>query len=330
MKKLLLILIAMTALLASCSDEESTTGPDDNYDIPSTYSYEGVDYSTQTERLEKLAEIKSMLSGSNEVNATAMQSLWDQNLASHVSIENTAFFTALFSAAEADSKAGDASDGQGGYVSNGEKTYLINSTGLEYAQLFEKGMMGAFMLHNVVHYTSDDMLIDAVDKETALSNWDQAFGLFSASNDFPESTEGLSFVAKYCNSSNDLTGLNNTIMNDGYLLGRSAIMNDDNESLAEAVETVRDSWERVFAATAIHYLNGAKNNYTDDAVRIHQLSEFWGFVWSIQFNPGHSKAYQEALEKVGDNLWTVTIIDLNEAIDILATEYDMEEIKADL
>lgn len=330
MKKLLLALIAATALLTSCGDDD-TTGPDNkDYTVPSTYNYEGVDYSIQTERLEKLSEIKSMLSGSGEVNAAAMQALWNENLAEHVSSDNEEFFTLLFAGAEADSKAGDASDGQGGYVTNGEKTYLINDTGLEYAQLFEKGLMGAFMLHNVVHYTNDDMLINDVDQATALNNWDQAFGLFSASNDFPESTEGLSFVAKYCNGSSDLTGLNNTIMNDGYLLGRSALMNDDNEALAESVETVRDSWEKVFAATAIHYLNGAKNNYTDDAVRIHQLSEFWGFVWSIQFNPNHGTAYQEAMNKVGDNLWAVTIVDLNEAIDILAAEYGWEDIKADL
>ena len=330
MKKILLILIAMTALLVSCSDEDTTTGPDDNYDIPSTYSYEGVDYSAQTEILNKVSEIKAMLSRTENVNAAEMQTIWDSNLASHVSSDDAEFFSAMFSEAEADSKLGNANDGQGGYVSNGEKTYLVNDKGQEYAQLFEKGLIGALMLRKVVMYTENDKIGTEVEKDMALNNWDQAYGLFGAPNNFPENTEGVSFLAKYCNSSDDITGLNATIMNDGYLLGRSALMNDDYDSVSEAVNSLRESWERVLAATAIHYLNSSKAKLTDDAARVHALSEFWAFAWSIQFNPGHNTAYQEAINTVGDNYWTVTVADLNAAIDILATAYGWDSVKNEL
>lgn len=330
MKGILITLIAFSAFLVSCSDEENTTGPDTEYSIPGIYNYDGADYSAQTEILTKVAEIKAMLSRTENVNASEMQTIWDSNLASHVSSDDAEFFSVMFSAAEADSKLGNASDGQGGYVSNGEKTYLVNDKGQEYAQLFEKGLIGALMLHNVVIYTENDKIGSGVEKETALNNWDQAYGLFGAPKQFPIITEGVTFLSKYCNSSDDITGLNAKIMNDGYLLGRSAIMNGDYESVDEAVETLRNSWEQVLAATAIHYLNSSKAKLTDDAARIHALSEFWAFAWSIQFNPGHNTAYQEAINIVGDNYWTVTVADLNTAIDILAAAYGWEEVKSEL
>lgn len=360
MKKIILLITAMSLLFISCSDDSGTNPDPKDYTVPETYSFDNVDYSGQTARLEMIEEMDAIVQDAksngtpidiaklnamirNEDNPFASAELNEsgKDIYSKIDPSKTSFFTELIADMGTINTTEVAEDGKGGIVTtaDGKKTYLVSAKGWDYGEILEKGLMGALMFHQVVGYTSEDKIGDAVDNTTVTEgkgtpmqhHWDEAFGYFGATKDFPKVTEGISFVAKYANGRNTLIGLNDMLMKNGYLKGRAAINNNDHDAKWEAVKEIRKGWELTFVTTAIHYLNLAKANYTDDAMRTHTLSECYGFLWSVQFNPDKTGTiYQEALDKLGDNFWTITIADIDAVKEILAKGYNLENIANDL
>lgn len=360
MKKIVLLITAMSILFISCSDDSSTNPDTKDYTVPETYNFDNVDYSGQTDRLEMIEEMDAIIQDAktngtaidivklnamlrNEGNPFTSAELNEsgKDIYSKIDPSKTSFFTELIADMGTITTTDVAEDGKAGLVTSadGKKSYLVSSKGWDYGEFIEKGLMGALMLHQVVGYTSEDKIGAAVDNKTITDgegtamqhHWDEAFGYFGATKDFPKVTDGLGFVAKYANGRNALVGLNDMLMKNGYLKGRAAINNNDDDAKWEAVKEIRKGWELTFVTTAIHYLNAAKANYTDDAMRTHTLSECYGFLWSIQFNPERNGTYyQEAIAKLGDNFWTITIADIDAAKSILANGYGLEDVANDL
>jgi hypothetical protein len=170
-------------------------------------------------------------------------------------------------------------------------------------------------------------------------HWDEAFGYWGVPNDF--GTEGFEydntasyhrFWAKYTNSVDANLSVNATLMK-AFIKGREAI-NDKNYTARDAaISEIRSTWEMVSVAMAIHYLNGAKADLADDALRNHQLSEAVGFIWSLQFNPEQKMMDSEIVNLISnnlDNLYEVSVADLNTVIDQLAAVYGLEAVKNNL
>ncbi len=357
MKKIILLITTMSLFLISCSDD-SSTNPDNS--IPETYSFANVNYSGQTARLEMTKEIDAIIQEAktngtpinteklnamlrNEGNPFASTELNEsgKDIYSKIDPSKTSFFIDLITDMGTINTTDVAEDGKGGLVTSadGTRSYLVNSKGWDYGEIMEKGLMGALMFHQVVGYTSENKIGSAVDNKTIVPgegtamqhHWDEAFGYFGATKEFPKSTEGIDFVAKYANARDALVGLNDMLMKNGYLKGRAAINNSDDDAKWEAIEEIRKGWELTFVTTTIHYLNSAKKNYTDDAMRTHTLSECYGFLWSIQFNPDkNGSIYLDALNRLGDNFWTITIADIDATKEILAKGYNLENIANDL
>ncbi len=353
-------MMAMSILFISCSDDSSTNPDTKDYTVPETYNFDNVDYSGQTSRLDMIEEMDALIqdaktNGTYIDNAKLTLMLFNddnpftstelnesgKDIYSKIDPSKTSFFTDLITDMGTITTTDVAEDGKGGLVTSadGLKSYLVNAKGWDYGEILEKGLMGALMFHQVVGYTSEDKIGAAVDNKTVTEgkgtpmqhHWDEAFGYFGATKDFPKVTDGIGFVAKYANGRNALVGLNDMLMKNGYLKGRAAINNNDDDAKWEAVKEIRKGWELTFVTTAIHYLNAAKDNYTDDAMRTHTLSECYGFLWSIQFNPEKNGTYyQEALAKLGDNFWTITIADIDAAKAILANGYGLEDVANDL
>jgi hypothetical protein len=79
--------------------------------------------------------------------------------------------------------------------------------------------------------------------------------------------------------------------------------------------------ERVSAGTAIHYLNDALDNYADDALRNHELSEAKAFIMALQFGANTSvdtDAVNQLLEDLGEDYYNVTTAQITEVRDELA------------
>jgi hypothetical protein len=345
---------------ASCSDEAKKEDP--SYTVPTTYTFENVSYSGQTERMAMLSEmdtyvktgnngallsaqkLKDMYANTNNpfTNAslnTSGKKLKDKTIATAVA-DFEGFFVAV---AAASLTAGTpALNGKAGILTTAEGSkYLVDAIGVEHGQVIQKGLMGAvFYFQAVEGYLTDQKIGASVDNTTVTPgegtkmehHWDEAFGYFGAPVDFPANLTGLKFWANYSNKVNGPIGSNKAMM-DGFLKGRAAISAKDMKGKDEAAATVRSEWERLVAASAIHELNLARTHIADQAKKSHYLSEAIGFVMSLKYKTDRkvtNAKYDEVLAKIGSNLYTTTGADMAAAVDIISSAYGMDAFKSQL
>lgn len=359
---LLLALAATTTLFTAC-DEETP-----NYEIPTTYDFENVDYSGQTQRLAQLTEMKAYLITAElegaTLDANKLHAMYANDAANagfvgtyddSKQLRNKTLaavqplFDALIDSVAAASLSANAvaAQGQAGVATsnNGTKKYLLNANGVEYTQFIEKGLMGAcFYYQAATVYTGPDKM--NADNETVTPgegtamehHWDEAFGYAGIPTNFPTSTDGLAFWGKYSNVVNATLGTNQAWM-DAFLKGRAAISNKDLATRDEAIVELRAVWEQIVAGTAIHYFNVAMNNENDWAVRAHALSEATAFVFGLQFNADKTmtNAQVDALiamlggssDLTSLNFYNTTNADIQAAKDALAGYMGWDTATAD-
>lgn len=364
MNKLLPLSIIQVALVAAGITFIQSCKPDDDgpqYDVPTTYNFTDVSYSGQTIRLDMMVElltyIKSANPGGVALDAQKMKDMFanennqfagaglntsgkqlkDKCFAADVDMYEDYFE----SAAVASQSGATGSNGVAGIVTSSTdatKKYLQSENGVEYAQVIEKGLMGAILYYQAVgHYLTEDEVGDGVDNVTVTAgqgtpmehHWDEAFGYFGVPVDFPVTTTGSRYWGKYSNEMDGVLGTNTIIMN-AFLKGRAAISNKDMETKNEQILIITENWERIAAGTAIHYLNEAKEAISNDAVRNHTLSECLGFLRALQYSPTKkitTAELDQVLAYVGDNFYEVTLTDLDNARNLLSTIYGMDDIK---
>lgn len=354
MKKIYPIFLFALLLFTAC--EEETAEP--KYDIPSTYNFENVSYTGQTERLAMLQEMKSYMKTGNEgetLDAARLKAMFanedaanfDGTYAKQIKSKTQENQRDVFEAmmdkiAEASQSDQPAAVGQAGVAvsNNGEKSYLLAENGIEYAQLIEKGLMGATFYYQATSVYMGDGKMN-VDNEMVTPgegtemehHWDEAFGYLGVPREFPVVTDGTVFWGKYTNGRNALLNTNERLAN-ALIKGRAAISNDDLNTRDEAIEEAREAWELVAAATAIHYLNSTVKNFDDLSLKAHALSEAIAFTYSLKFNEGKSADNAQIDEwlttMAGDtdflqmNIHDITVADLNAAKQSMAKAFDLE------
>ena len=361
LQSLYFLLIVSLLAFTSCDDDDKT-----EYTVPTTYNFDNVNYSGQTQRLGMLNELQDYMKSANtagtalDVNRLlAMYSNnadagWDGTYEDSKQIRSKTFegvqtdFDLLLSLlASASQSTVSGTNGTAGVVTSndGAKNYLLNPNGIEFAQVIEKGLMGALLYYQATGVYFEPGKMD-VDNETITDgegtemehHWDEAFGYFAVPTNFPTSTDGVAFWGDYCNDRDALIGTNKLVM-DGFLKGRAAISNNDLTTRDEAIQEVRDAWEMVVAGTALHYLNNGLAEFDDMARRGHNLSEAIGFIFSLKFNPTKkitNDQIDELLILVGGssaldagNLYTAEVSKIQEAKDQLASWYDVVDKKDD-
>lgn len=355
-KSILTLAVAGSVVLTGCNKNE-TPAPGPAYEIPETYNFENVDYSGQTERLNMLEEmVVEMKKGNTKGTQVSAQKLKDM----YANVNNPFSFTstkqlkdktfepdrALFenwmdSLALASTSVVDGRNGVAGVVvstKDPSKQYLFDANGVEYTQLIEKGLMGAVFFYQATSvYLSNDKIGSAVDNTTVTPgkgttmehHWDEAFGYYGVPKDFPTNKTGLRFHGKYGNDRDALVETNK-IIKEGFSKGRAAISNKDMAGKDEAVVKVREHWERVIASTAISYLNKAKADIADDALRNHSLSEAKAFIMSLKYNAGKKISNEQVnavLNHLGSNFYEITPQHIDMARNQLSTIYGMDNIK---
>ena len=232
--------------------------------------------------------------------------------------------------------------GQNGVWTNGTKSYLISGNGIEYTQLIEKGLMcTVFMNQMTVNYLgsvgSDDntTLVSGKNYTEMQHSWDEAYGYFTSEYDYP--TNGTDrFWGKYANDLEVLLG-SATVIATAFRTGRSAIDNADYNTRDAQITIIRNEMEKVCAGTAIHYLNEAKANITDPTVKNHVLSEAWAFIEGLRYGYNSingvsitSTEVDTALAYIGTDFSSVTIGNINLAIDLIASKTGLDSVKASL
>ena len=207
-------------------------------------------------------------------------------------------------------------------------------------------------------YTRDGKIGNGVDNETVEPgkgtdiehHWDEAFGYFGAPIDLTAanfaaylSSGDARYHAKYAGKGNDV-GLNTVDkMMDQFIKGRHGISTKDYTARDEAAAQLRVEWEMVIATTAIHYINSTINNFSDDALRGHALSEAYAFIISLYYNSDRSitdaqlstiRGYLEFTPPGSPtsvpNFLNVTTADLNTIKDQLSSIYGLDSVKDQL
>lgn len=315
MKSSILLTLGAAAVLFTACDPKTD---DITYAIPETYNFDNVSYTGQENRLDKMAEITTYIKTAHAVNAGALDAnklkdMYGANTGDHFStaaLNNStkqlkdktiataqakfdSYLDAVATTSLSTSSA--ATNGQAGIASNnaGDKIYLFNANGMEWAQIIEKELMGACFYYQATAVYMGDGKMDVdnelvtPDEGTAMEHhWDEAFGYFGVPTDFPTNTTGLVFWGKYCNVHEGVYPLNKKMM-DAFLKGRAAISANDLSTRDAQITALRTNWELVVAATAIYYLNNAKTNLSSDPVAAyHGLSEVYGFISSLQYGAG--------------------------------------------
>ncbi len=358
-KAFALLGLAACITFTSCDKDKEETP---SYSIPQAYNFQNVNYSGQTARINMLSELDTYIKTGN--NGAVLEAQKLRNMYANASapfadatlntsgkqLKDKTIATAtqefegyLNSVAIASQRAGAAaSNGTAGILTTADNSkYLVNDKGVELGQVISKGLMGAVFYFQVVEsYLSQEKMGPTVDNKTVTPGegtkmehyFDEAFGYFGAPKDFPANTTNLKYWANYSNKVNPALGSNKVIM-DAYLKGRAAISANDMKGKDAAIATLRTEWERLVVASAIYELNAARTNAGDQAKKSHYLSEAIGFVMSLKYKTDRKLTdakYNEAMAKIGTNLYTTTPADIDAAIAILSTAYNMDAIKNQL
>ena len=362
--KTLSFLLFVASIIASCGEDEPIT-----YEIPTTYHFENVNYNGQVQRLAMLKEIsdymKTANTTGNSISADRLKAMFENDAANANFIQTyddskqlksktfeseQAVFEEIFDLFETASQnnTSPATIGTAGIqVSlDGTKAYFVNENGVEFTQIIEKGLMGAcfFYQATAVYMSEDKMNVDNTTVEagegTAMEHhWDEAFGYLGVPTDFPSNTDGLAWWGTYVNRRNALLSTNEIMAE--FIKGRAAISNNDLAARDEAIIGVQAKWELASAGTVVNYLNTALDNFNDDAIRNHALSEAAGFAYALKFNPNKKVTnanVDEILTKIGGspvfkdmNFYNTTENDLNGAKNLIASYFnEIEAVKDEL
>ncbi|MBC6998330.1 DUF4856 domain-containing protein [Cytophaga sp. FL35] len=257
-----------------------------------------------------------------------------------------------------------AAPGTAGQIADGESTRYVNAQGLEYNQVFNKGLIGALTVDQAINnYLSPEVLDEGQNRAnndagtveegksytTMEHKWDEAYGYVYGQNaDATDPNADLgadNFLNKYIGrveGDDNFAGIADEIFQ-AFKLGRAAIVAQDYEVRDAQAEIIRQKISEVIGIRAVYYLQQGKNALAQETpnygTAFHDLSEGYGFIYSLQFTrkPGTTEPYFSKAEvdaflmdilDDGDNgLWDVAPATL-ETIAIAISErfdFSMEE-----
>lgn len=352
----------------------SPTGP--NYNIPSTYTFldvsgtSTVSYDGQQQRLEMLSEMVTYMKTANTagvtVSATILKNMYANNAYTWIDAQSLGmtgsskqlknktaggdigiqtifenYMDSIAALSNGSTINSTETYGVSGVWTNGTKSYLMSSAGIEYTQIIEKGLMCAVFMNQMTdNYLGtlgdddNDNLLSGKNYTEMQHHWDEAYGYFTSEFDYP--TNGTDrFWGKYAEGRESILG-SATKIAEAFRKGRAAIDNKDYTTRDAQITIIRDEMEKVCAGTAIHYLNSAKSNITNATIKNHELSEARAFINGLRY--GHnaisgngmvSADIDIALNYIVD-FENVTISDLNSAIDLIASKTGLANVKASL
>lgn len=245
-----------------------------------------------------------------------------------------------------------AEEGVAGQIADGSSTRYVNAKGFEYDQLVGKSLIGALMTDQMLNnYLStavldagtnrednDEGILDGDSNYTTMEHkWDEAYGyLYGGSPDpaNPMATVGQDddFLNKYLGrveGDDDFAGIAQEIF-DAFALGRAAIVEGNYELRDMQADIIREKISMIIGIRAVYYLQTGKNaleqNTPDYGAAFHDLSEGYGFIYSLQFTrvPGTEQPYATKAEvdsfisqlTAANGLWDVT----PETLDNISTD----------
>lgn len=236
-----------------------------------------------------------------------------------------------------------ASAGNAGQIADGGSTRYVSAHGLEYNQLFNKSLIGGLMVDQSLNNYLSPAVLDAgtnrADNDagtveegkpftTMEHKWDEAYGYVYGLNADPADPNADLGADRFLNnyigrleSDSDFAGIADDIFQ-AFKLGRAAIVAGNYEVRDEQAQIIRENISLVIGVRAVHYLQGGKITLNQDTPdyggAFHDLSEAYGFIYSLQFtrmpdsdSPYFNKSEVDTMlnDLLGDGpngLWDVT------------------------
>ncbi|WP_027078598.1 DUF4856 domain-containing protein [Maribacter antarcticus] len=235
-----------------------------------------------------------------------------------------------------------ATPGVAGQIPDGSSTRYVSALGLEYNQLWTKGLIGAMVTDQTLNGYLSPAVLDAGSNTedndagtvaegkaytTMEHKWDEAYGYvygLNADKADPNADLGAdSFLNKYIlrvEGDDSFTGIADEIFQ-AFKLGRAAIVATQYDVRDEQAEIIRLKVSEIIGIRAVYYLQTAKSSIDQETPdfggAFHDISEGYGFIYSLQFtrkpnstDPYFTKAEVDAfLDKLmgdgDDGLWDV-------------------------
>ncbi|MDB5136944.1 MAG: hypothetical protein JWP37_3547 [Mucilaginibacter sp.] len=357
MKKIITsITICSAVLLLAAGCKRSSSDPVPNYTIPTTYNFSNANFADATTRLGMYTEmsgvmktaltgpisattLKNMFSNTNSPFATATYNtsgvqIKDQGAALYkTDVPN--FIDSLVKASSSNQPASRGITGVGTSSANAATKYALTGLGVNYAQVFNKGTMGGLVTYQIV--TTMDAIaklsIDnttVVNGETAMEHaWDMAFGYWGVPVNFPTNKTGVKLWGSYTTQVDSGFHANKILM-DAFLKGRAAISAKDKATITAQATIIMNTMERLTGAAVLQEINEIKASISDNVARNSRLSECYGFVYSLKYNP--KKVITDAqintiLALFPKNFWDLTITDVNNIQAAVATQYNFVSVQ---
>lgn len=252
-----------------------------------------------------------------------------------------------------------ATAGTAGQLADGSSTRYVSAKGLEYNQLFNKGLIGALTVDQALNNYLSPAVLDAGENradndENVVAEgkpytnmehkWDEAYGyVFGLNADSADPNADLgadSFLNKYVGrveGDADFAGIADDIFQ-AFKLGRAAIVAKAYDVRDEQAELIKEKISEIIGIRAVYYLQQAKVPLAGETpaygTAFHDLSEGYGFIYSLQFTrkPNSSDAYftkaevdaflTDLMDDGANGLWDVTPETLDGIATAIAERFD--------
>ena len=251
-----------------------------------------------------------------------------------------------------------AEPGVPGQIADGSTARYVNAKGLEYDQLVAKGLNGALMADQMLNnYLSTSVLDAGTNREdndngvlvngsnytTMEHKWDEAYGYVfgnaaNTANPLPNLGDADDFLNKYLGrllGDPDFENIPQEIF-DAFALGRAAIVAGEYDIRDQQAQIIREKISEMIGIRAVYYLQSAKNlldqESPDYGGAFHDLSEGYGFIYSLQFTrvPNTDQPYLTNAEvdgylaqlTNGNGLWDVSLETLDTMSNEIASKFD--------
>ncbi|GAB2517942.1 DUF4856 domain-containing protein [Spirosoma aerophilum] len=227
-----------------------------------------------------------------------------------------------------------ASEGKAGKLG----TYLVDEQGIEWGQIIQKGLIGAFQMDYIGNVLLSDKNL-SLDNTTLVTgknytqleqNWDEVYGILTANPIYgakaTATSSGESFIGSYLWEYNkeDFPKLYAAL-----LKGRAAIVNNDTQTLKEQAAFIHQAMEKAVANAALGYLGKWKTAGTNTAAAAHAIGEGLGFIYSLRYaklnkaDAAFSDAVLAGLISAPNGFWGLTNAKIDAASTAIRTKFNM-------
>ncbi len=354
----LCILSAVLLLTVSCSKSSDSVDPVPTYTVPTSYTFVNTNFSDATTRLGMVTEMSNLMKNATTgvldgvklknmfanvgspfttaaYNTSGLQ-IKDQCFAL-LQTDVVSYIDSLVKVSQSGVPASRGVAGVGASSANAASKYALTATGVNYAQVFNKSIMGGLITYQIVNNYMDGGIASSVDNSTVIPgsgtamehNWDLAFGYWGVPTDFPTNKTGAKLWGSY--STQVDSGYHaNRILIDAFLKGRAAISNKDNATKLAQATIIMQTFERLTGAAALQEIKEVKESLNDNILRNSRLSECYGFINSLRYNPKRKitdAQINAILALFPKNFYDLTLTDVNNIRDAVAKQYDFDSVK---